>query len=959
MEVGSSIHHFTVRRVRELPELKAKLWELEHEKNGAQLVWLERADENKTFSIAFKTIPENDTGVFHILEHSVLCGSDKYPVKEPFVELLKSSVQTFLNAITFSDKTVYPVSSRNDKDFLNLIGVYMDAVLRPAIYRKPEIFRQEGWRYEQKEDGTTVYQGVVFNEMKGSMAHPYRILFQELSAMLYPDNCYRFNSGGDPAHIPDLSYEEFIANHRKYYHPSNARISLIGSVDLDPVLALIDGYLNDYDRLAVDFTIPMQAPVGRVERVCPYEIGADEPENERAVVAGAVVPGRFDEQKKLFAASVLADYLAGDNEAPLKRAILDAGLGQEMDVVMDDGIQQPSFAWVVWNTAAEKAPEIRRTVRETVDRILAEGLDRERLEACFNRFAFGKRDWDGKGWPRSLDEALSMLETWLYDGDPAQPLLFDPVLDELAAELDGGYFPALLRELFPAEAVELLLVPSKTLGEERRAAEAARVAAESAAWTAERKAELKAQAESLAAWQQTPDSPEALATIPMLKLSDLNEEPQPLPVSLEETAGTPVLRHAIDSEIVYARLHFNASDLSLEELPLLSLLGRLLGNLRTENYDSAALQTRIKQKAGKLSFAAAALPGSEPAKARAILSASLSCLKQNRDDARALLEEILLRTQFTDRRALSDVLKQASLGEQMSLAGRGNRYAVYRAGAGSSAFGAAREALSGYTGAAWLKEHSGDDDAALDALLEKLRALAARVVSRERLTLSLSETALDAADWAGIIPESGLPAPGEAAWPTGGAKQEGILIPADVGFAAKTASAARHGRSYTGSIPVLANILNFEYLWSEIRVQGGAYGCGFAGSEDGELSFSTFRDPQPARSLGVFDRAADFIRARCADNPDLTRFILGSVSELDPLRSAEDKIAAAEGLYFRGRTQEDLVMRYRELLHTKPEDLLALCEALDELRADRQVCVVGGQAQLDACGGQLGEILRG
>ena len=958
MEVGSRIHHFIVRRVRELPEIKARFWEMEHEKNGAELVWLERADENKTFSIAFKTIPENDTGVFHILEHSVLCGSDKYPVKEPFVELVKSSVQTFLNAMTYPDKTVYPVSSRNDKDFLNLIGVYMDAVLRPAIYRKPEIFRQEGWRYEQKEGEAPVYQGVVFNEMKGSMAQPFSILYQELGALLFPDNCYRFNSGGDPAHIPDLSYEEFIANHRKYYHPSNARISLVGSVDLDPVLALIDSYLNDYERLAVDFTIPMQRPIGRTERICRYEIGPEEPEDERAIVAGAVLAARFDETKKIFAADVLAEYLAGDNEAPLKRAILDAGLGQEVKVLMEAGLQQAMFGWIVFNTAADKAPEIRRTVRGTIDRILSEGLDRARLEACFNRYAFDKRDWDGRGWPRSLDEALSMLDSWLYGGDPAQPLLFEDVLDELAAELDGDYFPALLRELFPAEAGELLLVPSKTLGEERRAAEAARVAAESAAWTEEKKAELKAQAEVLAAWQQTPESPEALATIPMLKLSDLDEKPEPLPVRLEETEGTPVLRHALDSELVYARLHFSASDLSLEELPRLALLSRLLGKLGTENYDSAALQTRIKQKIGKLSFAATPLPGSDPAKAGVILSASLSCLKQNLGEARALLEEILLRTRFNDRRALLDVLKQEAMGEQMSLAGRGNRYAVYRAASQATAFGAAREALSGYTFAAWLKERSGDGDEALDALLEKLQALCARVVARERLTLSLSDTALDAAGWAAVAPRSGEAAPGEAAWPTSGAKQEGILIPADVGFAGKASNALRHGRAYNGSVPVLGNILNFEYLWSEIRVQGGAYGCGFGGSEDGDFFFSTFRDPQPGRSLGVFDRASDFIRSFLAGEPELTRFILGAVGEIDPLRSGEEKMNAAESLYFRGRTQEQLNERYRELLHTKSADVLALCAVLDDLAADRQVCVVGGQAQLEACGGALQEILR-
>ena len=960
MNAGTKIHHFTVKRVRELPEIQARLWELEHDKNGAQLVWLERADENKTFSIAFKTIPENDTGVFHIIEHSVLCGSDKYPVKEPFVDLLKSSVQTFLNALTFPDKTVYPVSSRNNRDFLNLIGVYMDAVLRPAIYHKPEIFRQEGWRYELPEDGKPVYQGVVLNEMKGDMTQAYSILFAEISSLLFPDNCYRFNSGGDPAHIPDLSYEEFIASHKRYYHPSNARISLVGSVELEPVLALIDSYLNEYERLDVDASIPMQPPVPHTVRETRYEIGQEEPENERFIVAGAAACGRFDEQKKNFAAKVLADYLAGDNEGPLKRAILDAGLGQEVEVMLEDGLQQSVFAWTVFNTGREQEPAIRRTVRDTVEKLAEGGLDRERLEACVNRFAFGLRDRDG-GWaPRSLGEALDILESWLYDGDPAQPLLFDESLNEISREIGTGYYEALLRELFLSEegSVELMLVPSKTLGEERRAKEAARIEAESADWTPERLAELKKQAEALALWQQTPDSPEARATIPTLKLSDLSETLEPVSACVEKEGETTVLRHMLDSGIGYARLHFAASDVSPEELPCLALLGELLSKLPTEKHDSAALQNRIKQKLGKLSFSASAQPGAAAETAGVLFSVSASFLEENSAEAAALIGEILRGTRFADTKILSDTLKQSAMNGQMMLTARGNLYASLRASAQLTAQGAAREALSGFSYLRFLKEHSADGEEALQALLEKLRALAVRVFTRERLTLSLSDKAGEAAQWAELVPADGVCAPGETAFALLEEKPEGVLIPADVGFAAEAGDMRLYGKRYSGCLPVLANILNFEYLWGEIRVQGGAYGCGFEARENGELFYYTFRDPQPAHSLGVFDGAAAFIRSFCAQQPDLTRYILGSVSELDPLRNSEQKITLAERLYFRGKTQEDLNRAYRELLHTSREDLLAQCELLEDVKEKGKTCVVAGQAQIDACGGQLQEILK-
>lgn len=957
MNVGTSIHHFTVKRVRELPEIKARLWEMEHEKNGAQLVWLDRADENKTFSIAFKTTPENDTGVFHIIEHSVLCGSDKFPVKEPFVDLLKSSVQTFLNAITFGDKTVYPVSSRNDKDFLNLVEVYMDAVLHPAIYHKPEIFRQEGWRYELPEGGEPVYQGVVFNEMKGSMASWQSIFYEQLSALLLPDTCYAYNSGGEPTCIPNLSYEEFLASHKKYYHPSNARISLIGSVDLDKTLALIDGYLNEYERLDICVDIPMQQPVAQTQREIPYEIGPDDPEEERYIVCGGRVIGRFDEQKKIFATHVLSDYLAGENDAPLKRAILDAGLGQDLSIEMDDGIQQPILLWAVSNTGSDKIGEIRRTIREKVEKMLREGLDRDRLEACVDNFTFRTRDREGGWGPRGLSEALEMLNTWLYDGDPAAPLLVDETLTALKADMDTGYFEALLRELFLEEGgAELVLVPSKTLGEERRAREAERVAAESALWTPERRAELERQFAALTAWQQSEDSEEAKATIPVLALSDLNDEPERLNYTQERCGETTVLRHALDSEIVYARLFFAASDLSAEELPALALLAELLGKLPTERYSSAELQNRIKQKIGKFSVSAGAVLSRDIAKTGVNFSLGLAFIRENAQDVRALLEELLLRTRFDDRKTLGENIKQLVMNAQMTASAAGQMYGMMRAGAQVTAAGAAQDAMAGFGYANWLKARSQEEGEAQDALLQKLGGILRRIVSRARLTLSLSANAGEAEPWCAIIPERGDAMPEKAAYETLSTRQEGIQIPADIGFAAELDNFKLAGASYCGAMPVLANILNYDFLWNEIRVQGGAYGCGFIARPNGDFGYYTYRDPQPGRSLGIFREAASFIRRFSAEKPDLTRQILGSVSDLDPLRNSEQKMSLAESLYFRGETQEDLARVYRELLATTSDDLLALCGMLDALTEKKHICVVGGQAALAACGEQLSEI---
>ena len=954
MQIGTVIQNFRVTNVRKLEELNCNLWEMEHEKTGAQLIWLDRADENKTFGIAFKTIPEDSTGVFHILEHSVLCGSDKYPVKEPFVELLKSSVNTFLNAMTYPDKTVYPISSRNDKDFLNLLDVYMDAVLHPAIYNKPEIFRQEGWRYELRDGEAPVYQGVVFNEMKGAYASSDTVLEYAMNQLMFPDNCYSVESGGHPEHILDLTYEQFIANHQKYYHPSNSRIMLCGSVDIEAALAHIHEYLKNYDRQMADFPIAMQQPVAYKEERIAYEIGTEESTDARTIVSCGVMLGKFDEQEKLYAAAVLKDYLAGDNDAPLKQAILNAGLGQDVKVNLHDGIQQNWMSWEVWNTDEDKLAAIKETVEKTLTDLAENGLNKDNLEACFNRFAFRLRDRDG-GWAsRSLSEALTTLDSWLYGGDPAQYLLCEDVLNSLEAKLATDYYQNLIRELFlenPHKAMAIL-VPSQTLGKEKQEKEAARMAAESAAWTEEDKARITAEGESLAKWQQTPDSAEDLATMPMLELSDIDPVPAKLPVTVAEKNGTPVLVHEVTNGLVYLNLYFDVSDLSLEELPAATMLMELLGKLPTAKYTSAEIQMLTKQKIGKLNFDENAYDGK---KLSVQLNAHMVCLANQKEDATALLCEILNNTDFDDIALLKNLLNQTMMHQQMVFVGAGHRFASLRASAMATGRGAAEEALYGSTFIQWVKNQCAADDAGLQALAAQLKAIAKKAFCVKRMTVGISDNAEELAD----IVIAAFPA-GEAAGVANFAPmavtQVGLPIPAPIGFAAKASNILNHGGTFTGSTYVLANILRFSYLWNEIRVQGGAYGCGFSGTPNGDMYFHTYRDPQPGRSLDVFDKAAEFIRNFCAESEDLTPMILGAFSAADPLLNTQRKIATAETRYFTGTTYEDSCRISRELVETTKEDLLALTEALEQIAKDNAVCVVAGQPLLETCGEKLASI---
>ena len=956
MEIGTQINGFEVKRVRELPELKARLWELEHRKTGAALCWLDRADENKTFSIAFKTLPEDSTGVFHILEHSVLCGSDKYPVKEPFVELLKSSVQTFLNAMTYPDKTVYPVSSRNDRDLLNLMDVYLDAVFHPAIYHRPEIFRQEGWRFEGEGEALCL-QGVVLNEMKGSFASPDTILEKELGELLFPDNCYRFVSGGDPAHIPELSYAQFLAQHRKYYHPSNARISLVGSVDLEACLEKLDSFLAPWDRRECPFDIPMQGPVPAARRVVPYAIGPEEDPAQRTILASGAMLGRFDEDLRNDLAAVLSDYLSGDDDAPLKRAVLDAGLAQDFNVNLYDGLQQTALYWSAWNTDLEQTGALEALVRETLTRLTEQGLDRQRLEACFRRHAFQLRDRDSGGAPRSLMEALDMLDTWLYGGDPAQGILVEKALEELERALATDLPERLLRELFleNEHIISVTLVPSVTLGAENAAAEQARVQARTAGWTPADWERQRRQAEALRLWQQSPDSPEALASIPMLRLSDLAETPAPLDYHREALGGVPLLRHRTSSSLAFLRAHFEASDLELEELPALALLCQLLGSMATARLDRARLPLELKRTLGRLSFAPTLVEGRDPGHCRVLFSGALACLPEQSEKAAALLGEILTATLWEDLPLLRDNLQQLTLNAQMALSSGGHRYAITRAAAGLTARGAALEYTGGLEYARWLKARSGWGDDALEGLLAQLAELTRRLVGRERLILSANENVSQAAleQLVSAIPAQGQPAPGPAAYPLEGARREGIAIPAAVGFAGMASSLSLQNRPYHGSFAVLANVLNYTYLWSEIRVQGGAYGCGFNCRSSGELFYYSYRDPQPARSLEIMAKAPDYLRSFCREEPDLMGFILGSVTGLDPLRGEEARLSAGENRWLRGVTEADVRRWYQQLLGTTVRNLLDLAPALEELAARQALCVTAGIPLLEACGDKL------
>lgn len=950
LTVGQTLHGFTVTRVRREEELHGALVEMVHDKTGAQLCWVDNGEENKLFSVTFKTLPGDSTGVPHIIEHSVLCGSDKYPVKEPFLDLLKSSMNTFLNAMTSSDFTTYPVSSRNRQDYLNLTSVYLDAVFAPALLHDPNIFYQEGRHIEIAEDGTPSYKGVVFNEMKGAMSGPDRRIWQDMQTALFPDNTYGVNSGGEPTVIPDLTYEQFKAFYQKFYHPSNARFFLDGDIPLAETLQRIDGYLSKYERSEAAFDIPVQAPISS-ETTDYYELDAAQGLEKKAFLSLGKIVGSWEDRVRTTAIRVLFNYLADTNESPLVRAILGAHLAEDVELDLDDSMAQPMMLLMIRNMDPADSDKLRALIRSTVENILKEGLNRADLTASLNRIEYEARD---KGEPQGLERAFQAMGTWLYGGDPMEGLLQNETFVKVRAMAEEGGFEELLRELFLDDTGLCVIhtLPSHTLGQEQREAEAARLRKTVEAMTPQELQALKDANAALLAWQQTPDRPEDTATLPVLPLGEVGPEPVWTGTGESEQGGVRVLYHPVPSRgVVHLALYFPLTAFSQEDLPRLQLLTDLLGELPTRDMTAAELQQAVKTYIGSLSFQAEVFAQKgQTGSATPCLAVYASVLEQNLASAQELLCKILTQTDLTQADKIRELAAQRDEHNRQYATGGGNALGLVEASAHYSAAGAARESLQGYTFMAWLRDLVKDFDARSGQLTAALTADLKRLVGKAALTVSV--TADSPADLTALL--AGLPAgtaaPEAAGYTARNPKGMGITIPAQISFAEKAFHLSQVGEKHRGSLQVLGSILSFGYLWSEIRVQGGAYGCGFRSPAGGDVTFHSYRDPSPARSLGVYDKASAFVKDFCAGEEDLDKFIISTIGSSEPLLAPARAGRMADAYYFAGITLADRRENRKEMLETTRETLLGWCPLLEQAAREGAVCVVGREEALKECG---------
>lgn len=958
LEQVAASHGFTAVKSEPISEVEGTVHLMHHAASGARLMFIENDDANKAFSITFKTPAADDTGVFHILEHSVLCGSEKFPVKEPFVNLLKTSMQTFLNAMTFPDKTMYPVASTNEQDLVNLMDVYLDAVFHPDIYRRPVIFQQEGWHRELEGEGEgerLVVNGVVYNEMKGALSEPDSVLYDGLSAALFPDTTYRFESGGTPAAIPTLTYEGFLENHRCHYRPDNAYIILYGNLDADRFLGFLDerylAPLAAKERGPLDINpLGLQAPVAPAPVVVPM---ATAPENACAAV-GFVI-GRAAERERIVAADILMDAIMGANESPLKRALLDAGIADDAIGYVADSVAQP-FAVVSLRGARPGAAERLRAIVAAEARRLAEGgLDRELVRAALSHAEFVMRERNF-GYPDGVVLAMSAMAGWLYsDDDPAAYLRFEDVFASLREKVEEGYFEALLRELFldndHRACAEVVPTESDEAAEE---AEAAGEREAAAALTEDEAASIREAVRALREAQEAPDAPEALAKLPQLSRADIGEAPAEAMWEVGECGPWRLIRHYLPCRgIAYAYRYFAMDGLAFDELPYATVLACVLGKLDTSRHTAAELDTLVQAHLGNLGFAVEVHEDAEDReRLRPMFVMGSSALDEEVPWAAHLAEEVLRETDFSDIERIRDILGQRRIAMEQAFASAGHSAAMARVASYYLPAGVVREALSGVGFYRFLKELLASFDERACELSAKLAELSRRLFTDGGCTLSFGgdEAALAAfreasSPFGGMAgaPVLTVPAPEDG--------HEAFVVASDVTYTACGWDRRLLGEPYGGAWLLASRILSYDFLWTEVRVKGGAYGAGFQTTRSGSSRFYSYRDPRIDETVERFRTSGDWLAG--VFNPtesEMDGYVVSTVASLDAPAKARELLRRQDGLYFSGATLEDRARVREEVRAAGIDDVRALASSVDAIAGAGPVCCFGNGEVIRASG---------
>jgi len=957
-KVGSIYHGFILNKEEEIKEVNSIVRIFEHEKTGARLLHMENDDSNKVFSIGFKTPPSDSTGVMHILEHSVLCGSKKFPTKEPFVELVKGSLNTFLNAMTFSDKTVYPIASKNEKDFFNLMDVYLDAVFNPNIYNTKEILMQEGWHHhlENKEDELS-YKGVVYNEMQGAFSSPDGVLVRKIQETLFPDNTYSNESGGDPKYIPDLTYEQFIDTHKKYYHPSNSYIFLYGDGNLDKMLEFInDNYLVNYNKKEIDSDIKLQKPYDDIKDVISsYSLAKDDDETEKTYHAFNFVTGKSTDEELYIALDIIEYILLEAEGAPLKKAILDAGIGKDVFGMVDKGILQPYLSIIVKNSEVNKKEEFKKVVFDTLSNLVKNGIDKELIEGCINTFEFRLREADTGTDPKGLIYYLNAMDSWLYGGDPLMHIKYEKTLQKIKESLTTNYFEELIDKyiLNNTHASLLTLKPEKGLAHREEIELKEKLANYKASLTENEVEELVKETKDLLLRQNTPDSQEALETIPMLSLSDIDKNVEDLPVQEINHDGIQILHHnTFTSNIAYLNFMFYAKCVEEEDIPYFSLLGSLLGKVDTKNYSYKDLAKKILMDTGDLYFKNDVYSNDKDInKYYPFLEARIKVMDDKVSNSLDIVSEVIENSLYEDKNRIREIIREIISRIEMSFIDRGHQVAISRLISYFSPISYYSDKINGYNYYRFLKEIESNFDNCIDEVKSKLYKIQNMIFNKANLTVTITgedkELNILKSNLNKILQVLSTEQLQNKEYSfVEERKNEGLLTPSNVQFVAKGYNFRKLGYNYSGNMLVLQTILGYDYLWNKVRVQGGAYG-GFANlARSGNMAFASYRDPNLKETLNIYDKAYEFVENVKISNRDMTKYIIGTISNLDMPLTPFMKGEKAINMYIRGITKEDRQKERNEVLSTTNSDINSYSKLIEDVMKQDYISVVGNDKKI-------------
>lgn len=937
---------------------------LRHKKSGARIAILSNNDDNKVFYIGFKTPPEDETGVPHIIEHTTLCGSKKFPVKDPFIELAKGSLNTFLNAMTYPDKTVYPVASCNDQDFKNLMDVYLDAVFNPNITKYEEIFKQEGWHYELTgKDDELKINGVVYNEMKGAYSSPDEVLSSQIYRSLFPDNTYSKDSGGNPEYIPKLTYEAYLDFYHKYYHPSNSYIYLYGDMDVVERLEWLDKeYLSLYDYKKVNSEINKQPAFDEIKNVeAQYSITMDDTqENKTYLSYNRVVGDTLDEM--LYQAFDVLDYaLVSSPGAPVKQALIDAGIGDDVYGSYDAGILQPVFSFVAKNADASQADEFESIIESTLKEVVKTGINKEALLAGINSSEFKFREADFGQFPKGLLFGLNCLDSWLFDD--MKPFIHLECLGtfaKLRKAVDTDYFEKLIQEylLDNTHGSSVTVKPKRGLGNEREEALAKELSDYKASLSDEEIKKLIEDTEHLKKYQEEPSSDEDLRKLPMLTRADMKKNAMPFSNIEDELLDVKVVRHDIESNgIDYISFLFDAGDFAQSELGYLGFFTNALGLVNTEKYSYTDLANATNIYTGGISTGTASHPDIKDRNNFVFkFEVKLKVLEKNLDKALELMEQMLLSSDFTDTKRLGELVAQIKARLQANLSSSGHLVAAMRSMSSFSRYALYQDELKGiafYRSICRIEKELSESPKNVS---DKLAAIAKKLFARNRMLISFTgnneaygnaKPSLEKV----IAGFNKMSAVGNQAEVHFNTAKEAFIDASQIQYVAKTGDFICEGYEYTGALRLLRIILSYDYLWINVRVKGGAYGCMNTFLRSGESYFVSYRDPNLSDTLDVYDRIPEYIKSFSPDERDMTKYIIGTFSALDTPMNPEAKGSRSLSAYLEGITYEQIQKERNEILNAQPEDIRRLADLVEAVLKKDSICVIGNENMIKESAG--------